>query len=59
MKPKCKDTRPCFARKEGRCICLSETYPEGKCPFCKPEMEVTNGVFYPFIPKGEEKEDDE
>jgi len=53
MKPRCKDSRPCFARKDGHCVCLISTYPDGKCPFCKPEMEVTNGVYYPFVPKTE------
>lgn len=32
----CRDSRPCFARKNGHCTALTDTYPEdGDCPFCK------------------------
>ncbi len=42
----CKDKEsPCFARKNGRCVILSEC-PE-RCTFKKPERFVTNGVRYP------------
>lgn len=44
----CIDERPCFARFESECTLLEDTYPEGECPFCKPERDVTNGVRYPM-----------
>jgi len=44
----CRDSRECFAKKEGHlCKILMESYEDGKCPFCKPEREVTDGVRYP------------
>lgn len=48
----CNDTRTCFAKfryPDGRVTCrlLTETYPNGECPFCKPDREVTNGIVYP------------
>lgn len=34
--PKCKDSRPCFARSaEGWCIALDDVYMDGDCPFYK------------------------
>lgn len=34
--PECHDTRECFARINGKCIILYDTFEEdGKCPFCK------------------------
>ena len=41
--PDCNDSRRCFAKRqrvrgEGKfCTILMESYPDGKCPFCKPE----------------------
>ena len=46
----CSDTRQCFARSNGSCKILRETY-EGtgrKCPFAKAEKEITGGVCYPY-----------
>lgn len=48
----CNTEGPCFAKKEisgsMRCVCLHTTYPAGKkCPFQKPERDVTNGKRYP------------
>lgn len=37
--PVCKDKRECFARRAGSCTVLSDAYPEGKCPFCKPRRQ--------------------
>ena len=56
---KCVESRPCFAKnresKYVKCRILTSTYPDGKCPFCKPEMEVTNGKRYPFDMEGYRK----
>ena len=49
MDLKCFDTRNCFARVEGRCALLKHIdYKDGKCPFCKPVRDETNGVRYPI-----------
>ena len=45
---KCYDTKRCFARKGDLCICLSEAYAPGTCPFQKDEREVTKGKYYPY-----------
>ena len=56
--PVCNDTRECFAKKREfandpyRCQILTKVYKGDTCPFCKPECEVTNGVFYPYDPYG-------
>lgn len=42
----CKDDRECFARGAHRvCTVLTNTYENGKCPFCKPvrNISVVNG----------------
>lgn len=51
----CRDSRPCFARtksifsgKSEVCVLLSSVYPDGKCPFCKPDREITKGIYYPY-----------
>lgn len=45
--PMCQDRRKCFARTErGQCKALSSAYPDGECPFCKPDGNVTNGKRY-------------
>ena len=52
----CNDTRFCFAKNlsSGRCEILIQRsandkgYPNGKCPFCKPERNVTNDKYYPY-----------
>lgn len=45
----CEESRPCFAKgMYGGCTLLTDTYPDGSCPFCKPEKEVTNGISYPY-----------
>lgn len=36
-RPKCNDTRLCFAKYNGYCTVLSASYPDGLCPFCKLE----------------------
>lgn len=48
MKPiVCNETtRKCFANKDGACTLLKTNYPEGECPFCKPERYVTDGKYY-------------
>lgn len=44
---KCNDCRECFARtKDGKCTILVSGYENGKCPFCKPDRDVTDGVTY-------------
>lgn len=49
MNLKCFDKRKCFAREDGRCALLKHIdYKDGKCPFCKPVRDVTNGVKYPI-----------
>lgn len=48
---KCKDPRTCFGRKEGRCTILLRGYEEGKCSFCKPFRDITNGIVYKNILK--------
>ena len=46
----CNDPRKCFAKgPSGGCSLLIETYPTGvKCPFAKPDRQVTDGKFYPI-----------
>ena len=45
--PKCNDLRRCFAKGgDYTCSALTETYPAGKCPFCKPDRAVTDGYRY-------------
>ena len=39
-------TRKCFANKDGVCTLLKANYPEGECPFCKPERHITDGKDY-------------
>lgn len=42
----CHRNGPCFARNElGRCSILTETW-EHKCPFRKPQRNVTKGKTY-------------
>lgn len=50
--PTCHDRRKCFAQEQlGRtrkiCTILHATYQEGKCPFCKPVRDMTDGKAYP------------
>ena len=56
----CHDSRPCFGKDDvlakaykdlPRCRILTETYNDGKCPFCKPEQLVTDGREYPIAEK--------
>ncbi len=52
----CHDSRLCFAKREGSVKCgvlikhdirsNSDEYEDGKCPFCKPLREYTNGKKY-------------
>ena len=45
--PVCIDKRKCFAKRNGKCVCLIYSYEEsGECPFCKPAREVTKGKYY-------------
>lgn len=51
----CNDSRYCFAKRndmKGHWFCeiLKDNYPDGVCPFCKPERDVTNGEWYPWDP---------
>lgn len=49
MDLKCFEERPCFARGNGRCSLLKYVENKsGKCAFCKPKRDVTNGVHYPI-----------
>lgn len=55
----CMDTRPCFAKSGRTQICgiLAKTpAKDGACRFCKPEMEVTDGVSYAKPKKKRERE---
>lgn len=57
---KCADTRKpeCDGKKKtdpgkGNCMCLVSRdgvkgYPDGKCPFYKPDFSMTNGIQYPM-----------
>ena len=55
---KCVDSRPCFAKNKWTKVCGILTgdkegnigYTDGQCPFCKPRIDETNGVVYPFDP---------
>ena len=55
--PTCHDSRECFAAMpcQGgfrKCRILTNSYEEdGDCPFCKPDVEVTNGQRYPYDTK--------
>ena len=50
--PVCEESRPCFAQrlriadKKIHCTLLTESYENGKCPFCKPFQNITNGKEY-------------
>ena len=49
----CNDRRKCFAKTSRggyfyTCSLLMENYDDGKCPFCKPERNVTKGKRYAF-----------
>lgn len=63
IKAFCVDSRECFGKikdlnNKTRCDILRETYvKDGECPFCKPEREYTNGVFYPYDDPKEPKEE--
>lgn len=48
----CQDSRPCGGRdaRTGRCRPLESGYPDGKCPFCKPDFNYTNGEYYGYDP---------
>lgn len=54
--PECHEFAPCFGQarveREGHmstlCTVLHTTYPDRKCPFCKPKRMVTDGVEYPY-----------
>jgi len=48
--PKCRETRVCFAKKNGKCTLLTKTGKKGTCNFCKPSREMTDGKYYPFNP---------
>lgn len=56
----CQEDRYCFAYLPLTGLCgildgnqnlvtgeVMAPYEKGKCPFCKPEQSVTNGVYYP------------
>lgn len=43
----CNDSRPCrfgSAYRGGICKILVETYPDGKCPFCKEKEDDSKGI---------------
>ena len=44
----CNDKRECFARDSGKCTVLKSGYEPGKCPFCKPKRDETDGVKYQY-----------
>ncbi len=48
--PECGDCRDCFGKSESgkRCRILTETYQDGKCPFCKEKREITEGKYYAY-----------
>ena len=62
IKVNCVDSRQCFAKRDRGdgtfgCSILEPDekykrapYEDGKCPFCKPKMAYTNGVYYPYMP---------
>lgn len=51
ISPMCYQTGECFARKNGACtVLMSTAFKGGKCPFQKPEREITNGKAYPYDP---------
>lgn len=46
--PECAREGECFARVGGRCLILHNTeFRSSKCPFQKPDRQVTNGKAYP------------
>ena len=55
----CPEHRYCFAQVPSTNVCMilngnknmltgevTAPYEDGKCPFCKPEQRLTNGVWY-------------
>jgi len=48
-RPNCMFEGSCFARVSGKCLALAKVPKprKGKCPFQKPQREITKGVFYP------------
>lgn len=49
--PCCDKSGECFARTNGKCTLLVETYRNGKCKFKKANANITNGLYYPYNPK--------
>lgn len=40
----CHDSRECFAKSNGICQALADTYTrDGECPFCKTREELDDG----------------
>ncbi len=38
----CDEHSDCFANKNGKCVCLTDTdFKDKKCPFYKPESEIS------------------
>ena len=53
----CQDSRECGMRikkgeHKGKCSALEYGYEDGKCPFCKPYRDYTNGIYYPHYSLG-------
>ena len=48
--PECDEMRACFGKSKSgkRCRILTETYQDGKCPFCKEKRDITDGKYYPY-----------
>lgn len=48
--PECGESRACFGKSESgkRCRVLTETYRDGRCPFCKEKREIADGKYYPY-----------
>lgn len=40
---RCNDHRECFAKLNGKCMILTESYKDGKCPFYKSKEEYERG----------------
>lgn len=44
QRPRCHDTRHCWAKERGFCKILNQTYADNECPFRKEENNVSKSA---------------
>ena len=45
---RCDHAGECFGRVGAICVILKDTRFKGRCPFQKPDRQITNGIQYPL-----------